>query len=138
MAGSPRLILTQDRPPPARFLPGTAIRFASRPILPNIPAHGFTAIMPEPTEIEVEVLEIDGVAQVAPRPAPVGNAPTSGDWQDWRQWRGRVRQLDSRWWPLWTVLGIIAVSLLLTVGLVLGVIFLIGRLLAKILRAILP
>lgn len=86
----------------------------------------------EPQAIEVEVLEIDGHAP-AVKPgtsaAPQKNAP-------WGQWQARVRQLDPRWWPLWVILGIIAVALLLTVGVVFGVIFLIFRIFGGILRAI--
>lgn len=93
---------------------------------------------PEATEIEVEVLEIDGVAPAVPQVRPEETPPPQGDWQDWRQWQGRVRQLDSRWWPLWVFLGILVVSLLLTVGLVIGVLFLIFRLFLKIVRALLP
>ena len=88
----------------------------------------------QPTEIEAEVLEIDGVA---PQAHPPEEPTPGGNWQDWRHWQGRARQLDSRWWPLWVVLGIIAVTLLLTVGLVLGVIFLLVRTCFKIIRAIL-
>lgn len=91
----------------------------------------------EPTDIEVEVVEIDGVAPAAPEARTGEDVRPQGDWQDWRHWQGRVRQLDSRWWPLWVVLGIIVVILVVTVGLVLGVIFLIVRLLLKIVRAIL-
>jgi hypothetical protein len=93
---------------------------------------------PEATEIEVEVLEIDGVAPALPQVRPAENPrPSGGDWQDWRQWQGRVRQLDSRWWPLWVILGILVVGLLLTVGLVFGVLLLILRIFLKIVRAIL-
>ena len=94
---------------------------------------------PEATEIEVEVLEIDGVAQAVPQVRPEETPrPSGGDWQDWRQWQGRVRQLDSRWWPLWVFLGILVVGLLLTVGLVFGLLVLILRIFLKIVRAILP
>lgn len=89
------------------------------------------------TEIEVEVVEIDGVAPTVPQASADGPAPQRGDWQDWRKWQGRVRKLDSRWWPLWVFLGIIAVALALTIGLVLGVIFLIFRMLSNLVRAIL-
>jgi len=86
--------------------------------------------------IEVEVVEIDGIAPVAkfdsqqeaPQPRP--------SWQDWQNWQGRIRKLDSRWWPLWVLLGVIAVGLLLTVGLFLGIIFVIFRILSGFLRAI--
>lgn len=89
----------------------------------------------EATEIEVEVVEIDGVTPVVPQ-ARAGETRTQGNWQDWRQWQGKVRTLDSRWWPLWVFLGIIALALFLTVGLVLAVIFLIVRIFLQILRAI--
>lgn len=87
----------------------------------------------EATEIEVEVVEIDGVTPAAPQAREEEQRPQN----DWRQWQGRVRQLDGRWWPLWVVLGIIAFVLLLTVGLVLGVIFVIFRLCKKLIRAVL-
>ena len=89
----------------------------------------------EATEIEVEVVEIDGVTPVVPQPR-AGETRPQGNWQDWRQWQGKVRTLDSRWWPLWVFLGIIALALFLTVGLVLAVIFLIVRIFLQILRAI--
>ncbi len=89
------------------------------------------------TEIEVEVVEIDGVAPaMTPERAP-SPAGMRGEWQDWRHWQGRVSRLDSRWWPLWVFLGIIALGLFLTVGVVVGVIFLIVRLCLKIIRSIL-
>lgn len=90
--------------------------------------------MPEPVqEIEVEVVEIDGAAPVVTRdPEPV-----RGERRDWRQWQGRVRRLDSRWWPLWVILGIIAIALALTVGVVVGVIFVIVRLILNLIRAVL-
>jgi hypothetical protein len=90
----------------------------------------------EATEIEVEVVEIDGVSPVPPQ-ASVGDPPRQSTWQDWHQWQGKLRTLDSRWWPLWTILGIIAVVLLLTVGLLLAVVFLIVRMVTKIVRSIL-
>lgn len=88
------------------------------------------------TEIEVEVVEIDGVAPVATPQHDPGTAKTRGEWQDWRHWQGRVRRLDSRWWPLWVFLGMIALALFLTVGVVIGVIFLIFRLISNLIRAI--
>jgi len=89
------------------------------------------------TEIEVEVVEIDGVAPVvtpARDPSPVR---VRGEWHAWRHWQGRVSRLDSRWWPLWVILGIIALGLFLTVGLVIGVIFLIVRLCLNLIRTLL-
>ncbi len=89
----------------------------------------------ESPTIEVEVVEIDGVAQ----PAKFNSreeTPPQRQWQDWQKWLGRLRQLDSRWWPLWVFLGAIAVVLLLTVGLVIGIIFVIFRIVGGMLRAI--
>ncbi len=94
-------------------------------------------MMQQATEIEVEVVEIDGVAPAVPQPRADEPAQQRGDWQDWRKWQGRVRKLDSRWWPLWVFLGLIALALALTVGLVIGVIFMIFRMLANLVRAIL-
>jgi hypothetical protein len=89
------------------------------------------------TDIEVEVVEIDGVAPVERQARAEQESPRrQGDWQDWRQWQGRVRQLDSRWWPLWAFLGIIAFILLITVGLVVGVILIIFKVLQGFVRAI--
>lgn len=83
-------------------------------------------------EIEVEVVEIDGVTtQRAEEPAHQGNR------RDSRQWQGRDFRLDIRWWPLWLILCVIALALTLTVGVVLGVIFLVFRMLSNLLRAIL-
>ncbi len=82
--------------------------------------------------IEVEVLEVDGIT-VAPRPAaedaPRQDAP-------WRHWQGQITRLDSRWWPLWVILGVLAVALMLTVGLVIGVIYVFFRILAAIGRVL--
>ena len=94
-------------------------------------------MLPEATEIEVEVLEIDGVAPLVPQTQAEEYPSQQGGRQDWRNWQGQVRKLDSRWWPLWVFLGIIAVVLALTVGLVLGVLFLIARMCLKIVRALL-
>jgi hypothetical protein len=89
----------------------------------------------EPQAIEVEVVEIDGAAP----PATVERQPESPQrqqWHEWQNWQGQIRKLDSRWWPLWVFLGVIAVALLLTVGLVVGFVFVIFRILGGILRAI--
>lgn len=84
--------------------------------------------------IEVEVLEVDGVA---PQP-PVDETPPEQS-RSWQQgWQGRVKQLDMRWWPLWVILGVIALGLLLTVGVIVGVLLLvvkvIGGLVGSLLR----
>ena len=89
--------------------------------------------MKEATEIEVEVLEVDGAAPVVSQPVPGASRVRD----DWRGWQGRVRKFDSRWWPLWVILGIVAVGLLLTVGLVLAVVFVVFRLFVRLVRALL-
>ncbi|MGD7654606.1 MAG: hypothetical protein ACQCXQ_15415 [Verrucomicrobiales bacterium] len=98
---------------------------------------------PEPgeitEEIEVEVVEIDGIAPVRPGPRPAATddpASMPNDWQSWQQWQGRIKRLDSRWWPLWTLLGIIAITLILTVGLVIGAIYLVFSIIRAVLRAL--
>ncbi len=88
----------------------------------------------ETQAIEVEVVEIDGAVPTAKRD-PHTEAPAG---QPWQGWQGRVRSLDSRWWPLWIFLGVIAIGLLLTVGLVIGVIFVILRILNSLGRALFP
>lgn len=85
------------------------------------------------TEIEVEIVEIDGVTPTTPQAQTDERPQHRGDW---RNWHGRVRQLDSRWWPLWVFLGIIALALALTIGVVIGVIVVIFRILQGIVRAI--
>ena len=86
----------------------------------------------ETEAIEVEVVEVDGIVQSS-RSKPEEEARPQ---QDWRQWQGRVRTLDSRWWPLWVALGVIAVLLMLTVGVVVAVVFVIFRILIAIKRAL--
>ena len=90
----------------------------------------------EAKEIEVEVVEIDGIAPVAAKDRAEENPRREDDWPDWRQWQGRVTKLDSRWWPLWVFLGAIALVLMLTVGLVVAVVFVIVRLCLKLVRAV--
>lgn len=85
--------------------------------------------------IEVEVLEVDGVT-VPTRTRPEENSGHPSRNSSWKQWQGQVKRLDARWWPLWVIVGILAISLLLTVGLVIGVIFLVFRIIAGGARAI--
>ncbi|HEY8991620.1 MAG TPA: hypothetical protein VIM46_06560 [Luteolibacter sp.] len=82
--------------------------------------------------IEVEVVEIDGHSPPppAPEPAPPPAPP-------WEAWQGRIRRLDGRWWPLWLVLGILAVGLLLTVGVVFGALVLVARLIGRLVGGVL-
>lgn len=86
----------------------------------------------ESQAIEVEVVEIDG-APPAVRSDPREEAPPN---QPWQQWQGKIRQLDPRWWPLWVVLGTLAVLILLTFGVVIGVIFLVFKIIGAFFRAI--
>lgn len=88
----------------------------------------------EPQSIEVEVVEIDGAVP----PVKVETREETPAGQPWQDWQGRVRSLDGRWWPLWVILGVIAIALLLTVGLVIGIIFVIFRILNGIGRALFP
>lgn len=72
----------------------------------------------EPT-IEAEVVEIDGIA-VEPRPV---REEKGADWKGWSSWQGRVKRLDARWWPLWAVLGFIALVIAVAVGMCVAVVF---------------
>ncbi len=90
----------------------------------------------EPQAIEVEVVAIDGAV---PPPAVTRRpdaAPRGSNAPPWMEWQGRLRTLDSRWWPLWVVLGTLALALLLTVGVVVGVIWLVFQFLRGLMRAI--
>jgi len=80
--------------------------------------------------IEVEVVAIDGAA-----PA-VRNTEDSQSPPPWQNWRGRTLKFDGYWWPLWVFLGAIALLLLLTVGMVFGVVFVILRILRGLIRAV--
>ncbi len=103
--------------------------------------------------IEAEVLEIDGQA---PPPA-TGRGPDAGlrptDFNPfadddgssardpsgrpaWQSWQGNIRGISPIWWPLLLIAGAVLLFLLLTVGLVLGVFFLIVRTIARLLRAL--
>jgi len=86
----------------------------------------------EPVTVEVEVTEIDGVTHEAKRPERKTKSPEKP--KGWAEWSGRVRTLDSRWWPLWVILGIIGVVLALTVGLVLAAIYLVFRIVFGVIR----
>lgn len=70
---------------------------------------------PEKQTIEAEVVEIDGIAV---EPQPAGKAPETqrARWNNWGHWQGRIKTLDARWWPLWAVLGFIALVLLVAIG----------------------
>jgi hypothetical protein len=79
--------------------------------------------------IEVEVLEIDGKQPPPPhQPEP----PRQDD--PWQAMRGRVVKLDRRWWPLWVLLGIVALVLTLTVGVVVAAIVIVFKIVGGVLR----
>jgi hypothetical protein len=90
---------------------------------------------PEATEIEVEVIEIDGVAPaelvmpIAAEPPDQGVRPGG--------WSGRLQRFDNPWWPLWGLLGMVALGLLLSVGLVLGLLAAVVWICLKIVRVLL-
>lgn len=90
------------------------------------------AMIQETQTIEVEVVEIDGAAP----PATVERREQVPPTRPWQNWQGRVRRLDSRWWPLWVFLGTIAIFLILTVGVFLGIILVIFRMLQGMIRAL--
>ncbi len=79
-----------------------------------------------PETIEAEVLEIDG----GPPPPPRVPEPEPA----WKSMRGKVLRLDRRWWPLWVLLGIVAVGLMLTLGVVVAVIVVVAKILGGIVR----
>ena len=90
----------------------------------------------EAVTVEVEVTEVDGVRVDAGTASPETGSrtkPGSGP-AAWAGWRGSVRSLDSRWWPLWVLLGIIVVVLALTVGLALAAVYLATRAVSGIIR----
>jgi len=82
-----------------------------------------------PDPIEVEVLEIDGKQP----PAPHEPTPPRRD-DPWQAMRGRVVKLDRRWWPLWVVLGIFALALVLTVGVVVAAVVIVFKIVGGVLR----
>lgn len=84
--------------------------------------------------IEAEVIEIDGVA-VQPRPMREESAK-GAPWARWGDWQGQVKRLDLRWWPLWAVLGAIALVAVVAVGMCFAVIFVTWQIFKAILRAI--
>jgi hypothetical protein len=88
----------------------------------------------EPT-LEAEVVEIDGVAV---EPKPVREESGKGaPWARWGNWQGQVKRIDPRWWPLWVVLGFIALVLFVAVGMVAVVLFVSWRIVVGLVNAVL-
>ena len=82
-----------------------------------------------PDTIEAEVLEIDG----SPPPPPhEPEPPRRAD--PWQAMRGRVVKLDRRWWPLWVLLGIVALALALTVGVVVAAVVVVLKVVSGVFR----
>ncbi len=86
----------------------------------------------ESQAIEVEVVEVDGVT----KPPQVERSEEKRPLENLRELQGRALSLNSHWWPLWVLLGIIVVILALTVGVVFAIIFVIFRSLRGIKRAL--
>jgi len=96
--------------------------------------------MSEPVkEIEVEVLEIDGVRQES---RVDDCASGRGVWGEqhkappWAGWQGKVRGLDRRWWPLWVLLGLVLAFFAVVVGVIAMVVMLVIRLVVGFVKAL--
>ena len=87
----------------------------------------------EPT-IEAEVVEIDGIA-VEPKPVREESAK-GAPWARWGNWQGQVKRLDLRWWPLWLVLGFLALVVFVAVGMVAAVLFIAFRMITGLINGI--
>ena len=70
-------------------------------------------------------MEIDGVA-VGRREIPLPKSRAD----PWAMWQGKVRRLDARWWPLWVVLGFIALVIAVSIGLCAAVLLVAWRMVA--------
>ncbi len=87
----------------------------------------------ENATIEAEVVEIDGVT-VDSRP---DDFERSEKRVSWYSWQGKVKTLDARWWPLWLILGFIALVLIVAIGMCAAVIGLIYLMIKFAIKAIL-
>lgn len=98
--------------------------------------NGGLAMDREVREIEVEIVGEDAEAPIVSRAEAEdgGGGRRDDEWREWRHWQGRAKTLDLRWWPLWVVLGTIAVFLLLTLGLVIAVVYGVLKLVGRVLR----
>jgi hypothetical protein len=83
-----------------------------------------------PDTIEAEVLEIDG----SPAPSSPQQSPRNRAEDAWGSMRGRVLSLDRRWWPLWILLGIVALGLFAVVACFVAVFVVVAKILGGILR----
>ncbi len=48
--------------------------------------------------------------------------------------RGRVLQLDRRWWPLWVILGLVVFAFVAVFGLIFGAFLIFAKVVGAILR----
>ncbi|WP_367873342.1 hypothetical protein [Luteolibacter sp. Populi] len=84
-----------------------------------------------PDTIEAEVLEIDG----SPAPVAAPRVPPQGPGEAWRRsLQGKVFRLDKRWWPLWVLLGIVAVVVFAVVAVFVAIFLVMAKILGGILR----
>ena len=83
-----------------------------------------------PDTIEAEVLEIDG----SPAPVAAPHVPAQGAGDAWRSFQGKVFRLDKRWWPLWVLLGIVALGLFAVVACFVAAFVVIAKIFGGILR----
>lgn len=87
----------------------------------------------EASEIEVEVVEVENTVPPAGREASRPVPPGGG----WRHWHGRIRRIDTRWWPLWVIPGIIVLGMAAVVVAVIGLVVLIIVLIRSLVRILL-
>lgn len=84
----------------------------------------------ESTEIEVEVVEIDGMtAASASGRSEDHEAPRHSFEGAWRQARHfDLRRIKPRWWPLWVMAALVALAIVMTLGVATAIAFLLVRL----------
>jgi len=119
------IVVAENRTPGKR-------RFQLSPEVRIAPAGRSAKMSAVPDTIEAEVLEIDGSPPLPPARAP--EPAKRGRDQAWQAMLGRVLQLDRRWWPLWVLLGIVALILFAVVACFVAVFVVVAKLLGTILR----
>jgi len=93
--------------------------------------------------IEVEVIEIDG-APPPPKPSTGAadgiyhedDSPGGHAWTNWQRWPAQARHLHPLWWPLLIVGGGILLVAFLALGVCLGILVAIYRIVRGLLRAL--
>lgn len=94
------------------------------------PPRGSARLLAVPETIEADVLEIDG----SPPPAPPTREEEPRPQPAWKSVRGKVLQLDRRWWPLWIVLGLVAFAFVAVIGVIFGAFLIVAKIIGAILR----